>query len=240
MKISKRLITVLFILTSPVWAGEGGRQVNVSYDVDLELGQSYLLKFSVFDREEMGMEVWSEQMPGFVTLVSPTIQHVLGSIAEPQGPMELDGFEHSLWTQVLVWDEDDEDWIAASDRLEMKRGDRFYDSAFIGEIRLYAGNTEPADNWTYCDGRLLAIRDHVEAFEVLGNIYGGDGRSTLCRVSPVCGSITRTNDGIGSVLSAGGRRRLPTGVSRCRTGRTSRSRHSEGVAEKVHWKANSP
>ena len=30
-----------------------------------------------------------------------------------------------------------------------------------------------------CDGRLLAIREHTSLFEILGNIYGGDGRNTF-------------------------------------------------------------
>jgi microcystin-dependent protein len=49
---------------------------------------------------------------------------------------------------------------------------------FLGEIKLFAGNFEPP-GWLFCDGRLLAIRDHVSLFEILGNSYGGDGRTTF-------------------------------------------------------------
>jgi microcystin-dependent protein len=49
---------------------------------------------------------------------------------------------------------------------------------FLGEIKLFAGNFEPP-GWLTCDGRLLAIRDHESLFEILGNSYGGDGRTTF-------------------------------------------------------------
>jgi microcystin-dependent protein len=49
---------------------------------------------------------------------------------------------------------------------------------FLGEIKLWAGNFEPP-NWMFCDGRLLAIREHESLFEILGNSYGGDGRNTF-------------------------------------------------------------
>jgi microcystin-dependent protein len=48
----------------------------------------------------------------------------------------------------------------------------------IGEIRMFGGNFNPP-GWLPCDGRLLAIRDNEALFEVIGNTYGGDGRSTL-------------------------------------------------------------
>lgn len=48
----------------------------------------------------------------------------------------------------------------------------------LGEIKLFAGNFEPP-GWLTCDGRLLAIREHTSLFEILGNSYGGDGRTTF-------------------------------------------------------------
>jgi microcystin-dependent protein len=48
----------------------------------------------------------------------------------------------------------------------------------IGEVRLFAGNFDPP-GWMACDGRLLALSEHQALFEVIGNIYGGDGRNTL-------------------------------------------------------------
>jgi microcystin-dependent protein len=48
----------------------------------------------------------------------------------------------------------------------------------LGEIKMFAGNIEPT-GWMFCDGRLLAIRDHLALFSILGNTYGGDGRNTF-------------------------------------------------------------
>lgn len=48
----------------------------------------------------------------------------------------------------------------------------------LGEIKIFAGNFEPP-GWLFCDGRLLAIREHTALFEILGNTYGGDGRTTF-------------------------------------------------------------
>ena len=48
----------------------------------------------------------------------------------------------------------------------------------LGEIKLFAGNFDPP-GWLACDGRLLAIRDNAALYEILGNAYGGDGRTTF-------------------------------------------------------------
>ncbi len=48
----------------------------------------------------------------------------------------------------------------------------------LGEIKLFAGNFEPP-GWMTCDGRLLPISQHTALFEIIGNTYGGDGRSTF-------------------------------------------------------------
>ena len=45
----------------------------------------------------------------------------------------------------------------------------------IGEIRMFAGDYEPA-GWLFCDGRTLRINDHLGLFTVLGTRFGGDGR----------------------------------------------------------------
>lgn len=46
--------------------------------------------------------------------------------------------------------------------------------AYLGEIRMFAGLHEP-HGWRFCDGRLMAIKDHPELYEVIGNSFGGDG-----------------------------------------------------------------
>ncbi len=50
--------------------------------------------------------------------------------------------------------------------------------AFIGEIRMFAGNFAPR-NWAFCDGQLLAVSGNDALFSLLGTIYGGDGRTTF-------------------------------------------------------------
>lgn len=50
--------------------------------------------------------------------------------------------------------------------------------AFIGEIRMFAGNFAPR-SWAFCDGQLLAVSGNDALFSLLGTIYGGDGRTTF-------------------------------------------------------------
>ncbi|MCH8293328.1 phage tail protein [Candidatus Poribacteria bacterium] len=69
----------------------------------------------------------------------------------------------------------------------------------IGEIKLFAGNFEPP-GWRCCDGRLLAISEHKPLFEIIGNIYGGDGRTTFA-LPDLRGRIPMGN-GVGPGLSA--------------------------------------
>jgi microcystin-dependent protein len=48
----------------------------------------------------------------------------------------------------------------------------------IGEIKVFSGNCEP-DGWKYCNGLLIRISKYPELFSVIGNTYGGDGRTTF-------------------------------------------------------------
>jgi len=50
--------------------------------------------------------------------------------------------------------------------------------AFIGEIKMFAGNFAPR-GWALCDGQLLAIAQNQALFSILGTTYGGDGRTTF-------------------------------------------------------------
>jgi microcystin-dependent protein len=45
---------------------------------------------------------------------------------------------------------------------------------YIGEIRMFAGNYAP-ENWAFCDGSLLPIRNNTALFSILGTTYGGNG-----------------------------------------------------------------
>lgn len=50
--------------------------------------------------------------------------------------------------------------------------------AFVGEIRMFAGNYAP-ENWAFCDGQLLTISDYDILFSLLGTTYGGDGQTNF-------------------------------------------------------------
>lgn len=50
--------------------------------------------------------------------------------------------------------------------------------AYVGEIRLFAGNYAPA-GWAFCDGSLLSIAEYDVLFALLGTTYGGDGTTTF-------------------------------------------------------------
>ena len=52
------------------------------------------------------------------------------------------------------------------------------DIACIGEIKMFAGNFAP-EGWAFADGRLLPIDQNPALFAILGNTYGGDGRTTV-------------------------------------------------------------
>lgn len=49
---------------------------------------------------------------------------------------------------------------------------------FIGEIRTVGFNFAPR-GWALCDGQLLPISQYTALFSLLGNTYGGDGRTTF-------------------------------------------------------------
>ena len=51
-------------------------------------------------------------------------------------------------------------------------------SAFIGEIRQFAGNYPPR-GWALCNGQSLSIAQYDTLFFLLGTTYGGDGISTF-------------------------------------------------------------
>lgn len=49
---------------------------------------------------------------------------------------------------------------------------------YIGMIRPHAGSYAPL-YWAFCDGSLLPIRQYTALFAILGNSYGGDGKTTF-------------------------------------------------------------
>jgi microcystin-dependent protein len=54
----------------------------------------------------------------------------------------------------------------------------------LSEIRVFAGGFEPK-GWRFCDGKTLPINQNGALFSLLGNRFGGDGRSTFALPSLV-------------------------------------------------------
>lgn len=50
--------------------------------------------------------------------------------------------------------------------------------AYIGDIRLFAGNYAPR-GWMLCAGQLLSISQYDVVFALIGTSYGGDGVTTF-------------------------------------------------------------
>lgn len=50
--------------------------------------------------------------------------------------------------------------------------------SYIGEIKMFAGTYAPI-GWLFCRGQMLEIRQNQALYAVIGNIYGGDGRTTF-------------------------------------------------------------
>lgn len=50
--------------------------------------------------------------------------------------------------------------------------------AFIGEIRMFAGNFPPR-GWAFCDGQIMSISQYTALFSILGTTYGGNGQTTF-------------------------------------------------------------
>jgi microcystin-dependent protein len=50
--------------------------------------------------------------------------------------------------------------------------------AYIGEIRIFAGNFAPK-GWALCNGQLLPINQNTALFSILGTMYGGDGKNNF-------------------------------------------------------------
>ncbi|SFT87514.1 Microcystin-dependent protein [Lishizhenia tianjinensis] len=49
---------------------------------------------------------------------------------------------------------------------------------FIGQIIMFGGNFAPR-GWAFCDGQILPIATNQVLYSILGNEFGGDGRTTF-------------------------------------------------------------
>lgn len=51
-------------------------------------------------------------------------------------------------------------------------------AAYVGEIRMFAGNFPP-NGWMFCQGQTLPISENEVLFQLIGTTYGGDGEQTF-------------------------------------------------------------
>lgn len=51
-------------------------------------------------------------------------------------------------------------------------------SAYVGEIRMFAGNFAP-NGWMTCEGQSMPISENETLFILIGTTYGGDGQETF-------------------------------------------------------------
>lgn len=70
--------------------------------------------------------------------------------------------------------------------------------AFLGEIRMFAGNFSP-DGWSLCNGQLLPISQYTTLFSILSNRFGGDGQTTFA-LPDLCARVPM-HQGTGSGLT---------------------------------------
>lgn len=50
--------------------------------------------------------------------------------------------------------------------------------AYLGEIRIFAGNFPPR-GWAFCNGQLLSVQQFTALFSIISTRYGGDGITTF-------------------------------------------------------------
>ena len=48
----------------------------------------------------------------------------------------------------------------------------------LAEIKYFAGNYAPRC-WAFCQGQMMSIASNQSLFSLLGDTYGGDGRTTF-------------------------------------------------------------
>jgi microcystin-dependent protein len=56
--------------------------------------------------------------------------------------------------------------------------DRYMSEPFIAEIRIFAFDWAPV-GWSQCDGQVIPITQNQALYAIIGDTYGGDGRSTF-------------------------------------------------------------
>jgi microcystin-dependent protein len=73
--------------------------------------------------------------------------------------------------------------------------------AFLGEIRIFAGNFAPS-GWAMCDGMLLPLAQNTALFSLLGTQYGGNGQTNFALPDLRAATPLHAGGGAGPGLTA--------------------------------------
>ena len=65
---------------------------------------------------------------------------------------------------------------------------------FLGSLMLVPYNFAPR-GWQFCQGQLLPISQNTALFALIGNTYGGDGKTTFALPDLRANAITDANGG---------------------------------------------
>ena len=68
--------------------------------------------------------------------------------------------------------------------------------AYLGEIRIFAGNFAPI-NWALCNGATLSIQQNTQLFSLIGIAYGGNGTTTFALPNLVANAPMGQGQGVG-------------------------------------------
>lgn len=72
---------------------------------------------------------------------------------------------------------------------------------YVGEIRLFSGNYAPV-GWALCNGQIMNIQHNSALYSIIGNIYGGDGKTTFAL--PDLQGMAAMGQGVGPGLTPRG------------------------------------
>lgn len=109
---------------------------------------------------------------GAATTNRPTetsIAVLTGSAAVDNGPIELDIQPPSLALNY---------YVCVGGEYPVAEGSSAGDDAYIGEIRLFAGNYAPS-GWAFANGQLLSISSYTTLYMLITTTYGGNGVVTF-------------------------------------------------------------
>jgi len=68
--------------------------------------------------------------------------------------------------------------------------------AFIGEIRIFTGTYAPL-GWADCNGQMLPIVQNTALFSLIGNMYGGDGKTNFALPNLIGRAPLQQGQGLG-------------------------------------------